>query len=133
MSLENVIVDLTNAVVRLTEVMQAMGNTPKQAATSEYQPEAKAPAPKPAGDKPKAKHAPTAAEKPKAEPKPEKQAEESGVTYDQIKEPFLALAKADMAEAQKLLAHFGIETSLKNAKPEQYADIHAYLEALASA
>jgi len=46
----------------------------------------------------------------------------STLTYDDIKVPFLNLAKSDLAAAQALIAEFGFRT-LKDAKPEQYAEI----------
>lgn len=59
--------------------------------------------------------------------KPEKTAEQSTststITYDDIKTPFLSLAKIDLAQAQAVLAEFGLGGSLKAAKPEQYKAI----------
>ena len=46
----------------------------------------------------------------------------STLTYDDIKVPFLNLAKSNLAAAQALIAEFGFKT-LKDAKPEQYAEI----------
>ena len=54
------------------------------------------------------------------------------VSYDDIKAPFLELAKRDLAQAQGVLAEFGIAGSLKNAKPEQYAAILARLNELSA-
>ena len=46
----------------------------------------------------------------------------TSLSYDDIKTPFLDLAKRDLAAAQALIAEFGFKT-LKDAKPEQYAEI----------
>ena len=46
----------------------------------------------------------------------------TSLSYDDIKKPFLELAKRDLAAAQALIAEFGFKT-LKDAKPEQYAEI----------
>ena len=53
---------------------------------------------------------------------PEPVAATSTLTYDDIKTPFLELAKRDLPAAQALIAEFGFKT-LKDAKPEQYAEI----------
>ena len=52
----------------------------------------------------------------------------STLTYDDIKVPFLNLVKSDLAAAQALIAEFGFKT-LKDAKPEQYAEILTRLNA----
>jgi len=52
----------------------------------------------------------------------------TSLSYDDIKTPFLELAKRDLAAAQALIAEFGFKT-LKDAKPDQYAEILEKLNA----
>lgn len=76
----------------------------------------------------KAKLAP-AAENPASTAAEPGAAASTSLSYDDIKTPFLDLAKRDLAAAQALIAEFGFKT-LKDAKPEQYAEIKAKLDAM---
>ena len=121
MSLEKALEANTAAVLLLTQALNA-----NRAATpnAESQPAAKKTE---AAAKPsKATSAPAAATP--ASTKPEPVAATSTLTYNDIKTPFLDLVKRDLAAAQALIAEFGFKT-LKDAKPEQYAEILEKLSA----
>ncbi len=122
MSLEKALEANTAAVLALTEILST--NMAAQAAFPKDEP-APAPVAKKQEEKAsapsKVKAAPVA-ETP-ASTAAEPDAPTSTLTYDDIKVPFLNLAKADLAAAQALIAEFGFKT-LKDAKPEQYAEIY---------
>ena len=129
MSLEKALEANTAAVLALTQALESRallvardvgcaGNTQPAPVAKKQEEKASAPS--------KAKPAPVA-ETP-ASTAAEPGAATSTLTYDDIKVPFLALAKSDLAAAQALIAEFGFKT-LKDAKPEQYAEILARLNA----
>ena len=121
MSLEKALEANTAAVLALSEIL----NKWVDAAAAEAQPAPKKPE---AAAKPsKATTAQTAAAPASTTPAPPA-ATSTSLSYDDIKTPFLELAKRDLAAAQALIAEFGFKT-LKDAKPEQYAEILARLSA----
>jgi len=125
MSLEKALEANTAAVLALTEALSKFTPGATYVAKGEVQPtpkkqEEKASAPS------KAKVAPVAGTPASTAAEPD--AATSTLTYDDIKVPFLNLAKTDLAAAQALIAGFGFKT-LKDAKPEQYAEILAKLTA----
>ena len=120
MSLEKALEANTAAVLLLTQALNANRSATPNAEAQ--------PAPKKQEEKvstpSKAKAAPVATAPASTTAEPD--ATTSTLTYDDIKVPFLALAKSDLAAAQALIAEFGFKT-LKDAKPEQYAGILARL------
>jgi len=130
MSLEKALEANTAAILALTEIlntnMAAQAAFPKdEPAPAAKKPEEKASAPS------KAKAAPVAKTPASSKPGPGAETSTSPepiLLYDDIKVPFLNLAKTDLAAAQALIAEFGFKT-LKDAKPEQYAEILAKLNA----
>ena len=75
----------------------------------------------------KATSAPTAAAPASTEAAPPA-ATSTSLTYDDIKKPFLELAKRDLEAAKAVLTELKLGT-LKDAKPEQYAEILEKLSA----
>lgn len=117
MSLEAKIEALTAAVIANTEALIAVAGRGAVKAQA------------PAATKPQAP-AETAAAKPSPKTASEAaKADTPAITYDDIKVPFLALVKQDRAKALEVIGKppFGL-ASLKEAKPEQYADLLAVLK-----
>jgi len=121
MSLEKALEANTAAVLALTEALAQVTAKALQVAT--HEPKKLEPAAKPS----KAAPAP-AAEAPASTEAAQPAATSTSLSYDDIKTPFLELAKRDLAAAQALIAEFGFKT-LKDAKPEQYAEILEKLNA----
>ena len=118
MSLEKALEANTAAVLALTEML----NTDMAALASflkGQQPTPKKPEP---AAKPSKATAVKSAETPASTTPAQPAATSTSLSYDDIKTPFLELAKRDLAAAQALIAEFGFKT-LKDAKPEQYAEI----------
>lgn len=129
MSLEKALEANTAAINRLTEMLaKEVWHAPAPETTTVPPTEPKAEAKKPASSK--AAPAP-AAETPASTAAEPDAATSTSLSYDDIKTPFLDLAKRDLAAAQALIAEFGFKT-LKDAKPEQYAEILAKLDAIAA-
>lgn len=125
MSLEKALEANTAAVLALTEALSKLPKAgdmlyAEQKPTETKKHEAAA---KPS----KATAAPTAAA-PASTEAAQPAATSTSLSYDDIKTPFLELAKRDLAAAQALIAEFGFKT-LKDAKPEQYAEILEKLNA----
>ena len=121
MSLEKALEANTAAVLLLTQALNA-----NRAATPNAESQPKKPAAAAAPSK--ATSAPAAVAPASITPDPVA-ATSTSLSYDDIKTPFLDLAKRDLAAAQALIAEFGFKT-LKDAKPEQYAEILAKLNAV---
>jgi len=119
MSLEKALEANTAAVQSLDNTILAL----LAAMQHKEQPVAKKPDAKPS----KATPAPAAETPASTTPEPDA-ATSTSLSYDDIKTPFLELAKRDLAAAQALIAEFGFKT-LKDAKPEQYAEILEKLSA----
>ena len=120
MSLEKALEANTAAVLLLTQALNAnRAATPNAESQPAKKPEAAA---KPS----KATSAPAAVAPASTAPAPP--AATSTLTYDDIKTPFLNLATRDLAAAHALIAEFKFKT-LKDAKPEQYAEILERLSA----
>jgi hypothetical protein len=119
MSLEKALEANTAALDRNTAILTELAEL-KKAKNATEQPK------KPDAKPSKATAAPAAIAP--ASTTPEPVAATSTLTYDDIKTPFLDLAKRDLAAAQALIAEFGIKT-LRDAKPGQYAEILAKLNA----
>ena len=124
MSLEQAIAELNETVKALTEVFKANGAAQVVIGSDNLKKAAEAKKPEPAASK-KAETAPAAKGPASTKAKPD--AATSTLTYDDIKTPFLSLAKLDLATAQGVLAEFDLGASLKTAKPEQYEAIAARL------
>lgn len=122
MSLEQALIESTQAVKELTALILKLNSTPVSVPAS---PPPTSP-PVVTEDKP--------AKKTKAAKKEEPitALETEGVTYDQVKDAILALSKAKGRDAVvKLLTQFGAAKG-PDLKPEQYAEFHKAAEVAAN-
>ena len=122
--------ELSNAIIALIALLyHAEQDAPiieaGQTPVAGYDAQSSAKKPEAAAKPSKATAAPTAAVPASTTPDPVA-ATSTSLSYNDIKTPFLELAKRDLAAAQALIAEFGFKT-LKDAKPEQYAEILARL------
>jgi len=121
MSLEKALEANTAAVLALTEMLaKEVWRAPAPEVTTK-KPQEKAAAPSKATSAPAAETPASTGAAPLAAT--------STLTYDDIKTPFLELAKRDLEAAKAVLAELKLGT-LKDAKPEQYAEILEKLNAI---